>query len=312
MEYFRPRKALRRFGIFIWKYLASRLRLSSYMFGDRYPSEEFTPSRWTWATLFSMGGIEMDDAEAEHDGTFRRVPNTDNVVLVRDTPATAQVDGDGQPVDERAARLIRVQNAEAELAKRNVRDDYIVVYIPPLFKYRVMAFLLGIWMVGSIVLATVLGAPILLGRAFFRLWISHDVHDGYSFIVGFYMLWGCWLVGTALDRLDKRRQRRGGDDPRAEWPLYVLKRSLLWFAQISYMVFFLGFVIPTLIGLVFELYIVQPIRRTAYPLAEPRIRVVDMWALGILYTKILVRTLRMQPPTQGFMTGMERVRPLRF
>ena len=46
MDYFRPRKALRRFGTFIWKYLARQLRLSSYMFGGRFASEEYTPKHW--------------------------------------------------------------------------------------------------------------------------------------------------------------------------------------------------------------------------------------------------------------------------
>ena len=30
-------------------------------------------------------GVEMDDFEADHDGTFRRVPSTDNVSVNRST-----------------------------------------------------------------------------------------------------------------------------------------------------------------------------------------------------------------------------------
>ncbi|RPD64449.1 hypothetical protein L226DRAFT_484485 [Lentinus tigrinus ALCF2SS1-7] len=311
VESFRPRKALRRFGSFIWKYLASRLRLSSYMFGGRFPPEEFTASHWSWRSLLYQDGMEMDDAEAVHDGCFRRVPNSDNVALVRDTPATAEVLEDGTPVDDRARKLIEVQDAETQKAKRLVKNDYAVVYIPPNFRYRVIVFLLCMWIIGSLLLATVLAAPILVGRGFFRLFIPREVHDGYSFIVGFHLLWGCWLVGSALDRMDKRRQRRWIDDEnRAEWPIYVLKRSLLWMAQASYMALTLGIIIPTLVGLVFELYIVQPIRHTANPLVEPRIRMVDMWALGLLYSRIMIRSLRMRPPAQlrpGMVRGIDRI-----
>ena len=255
----------------------------------------------------------MDDAEAVHDGCFSRVPNSDNVALVRDTPAMAEVLEDGTPVDDGARRLIEVQNAETQKAKRLVKDDYTVVYIPPNFRYRVITFLLCMWIIGSLLLATVLAAPILVGRGFFRLFTPREVHDGYSFIVGFHLLWGCWVVGSALDRMDKRRQRRWNEgENRAEWPLFVLKRALLWLAQTSYMVLTLGIIIPTLVGLVFELYIVQPIRHTASPLVEPRIRMVDMWALGLLYSRIMIRSLRMHPPAQmgpGIVRGIDRVSP---
>ncbi|PIL24929.1 hypothetical protein GSI_12816 [Ganoderma sinense ZZ0214-1] len=308
MESFRPRKALRRFGSFIWRYLASRLRLSSYMFGGRFNAEEFTPKHWSWRSLLIQDGIQMDDDEAPHDGGFRRVPNSDNVALVRNSPATALVLEDGTPIDEAARQLIDAQNAEAQKQKRPIKDDYTVVYIPPNFRYRVITFLVCLWTIGSVMLASVLAAPILMGRGFFRLFISHDVHDGYSFIVGFYLIWACWLISASLDRMDKRRQRRwSGTDPRAEWALFVVKRALLWIAQALYMTVTLGIIVPTLVGLVFELYIVQPIRHTANPLMEPRIRLVDMWALGLLYSKIIIRTLRMHPPTHGLMHGIDRL-----
>ncbi len=296
MDSFRPRKALGRFGTSIWKYLASRLRLSSYMFGGRYLPEEFTPLQWSWRSFLIEDGLQMDDAEAVHDGSFRRVPNSDNVSLLKDSPATVEVFEDGTPVNEAARKLIDAQNLETVKAKRLVKEDYTVVYIPPNFRRRVITFLVSLWIIGSLMLATVLAAPILLGRGFFRLFVSQDVHDGYSFIVGFYLLWGCWLVGSALDRMDKRRQRRWNDsENRAEWPLFVVKRTLLWVAQATYMGAMLGIIIPALVGLVFELYIIQPIRHAANPLLEPRIRMVDMWALGLLYSKIIIRTLRIQP-----------------
>ncbi|KAI0831910.1 hypothetical protein BC628DRAFT_1350502 [Trametes gibbosa] len=307
MEYFRPRKALRQCGTSIWKYLARQFRLSSYMFGGRYPSEEYTQEQWSWRSLLNDDDMKMDDAEVPHDGTFRRVPNSDNVALVKDAPATVEVDEEGYPIDAHASRLILAQNEEAMRAKRPIKEDYAVVYLPPYFRYRVIAFLVCIWTIGSALLASVLAAPILLGRGVFRLFVPYDVHDGYSFIIGFYLLWGCWLVGAALDRLDKRRQRRWIDGVRAEWPLFVLKRSLLWVAQASYMLVMLGVVIPTLLGIVVELYIVQPIKHAANPLAEPRIRIVDMWALGLLYGKILVRSMRVNQPGHGVIRGVERL-----
>ena len=306
MHYFRPKRALHKIGVHLWKYLAHQLRLTSYMFGDRHASEEYTQKHWQWRQLFMARSIEMDDSEAEHDGTFRRVPNTDNVALVKNERATIQVNEEGMPETPEDARLMALQNAETEKAKRTVTEDYTIVYLPPHFRYRITLFIVGLWLVGSLMLAASIAAPILVGRGFFRLFVPRYVHDGYSFFAGFFLLWACWIVAQTVDRMDKRRQRRGGDEPRAQLPLYVAKRSLLWVAQISYLVFFLGFVIPALIATVMELYVIMPVRYTLNPEMNLRIRVVDMWALGLLYAKIAMRAHRLQPESQ-IARGIEHV-----
>ncbi|CCM02594.1 uncharacterized protein FIBRA_04697 [Fibroporia radiculosa] len=306
MQYFRPKKALRQFGVRVWKYLAAQLRLTSYMFGGRHLAEECTPKHWSWKTLLGKQAVAMDDVEAVHDGAFRRVPNSDNVALVKDSPATAEVDQEGKPLNDEQAKLIAAQNSEADKAKRSIKDDYVIVYLPPRLKYRIAAFIVAIWVIGSVMFAAALGAPIMLGRKFFELFVQHEVHDGYSFIAGFYLLWACLLVGHSIDRMDKRRQRRGGDEPRAEWPLYLAKRCFLWIAQMAYLTLLLGFVIPTLVALVMEFYVVRPVRQIFDPPDDFRIRIVDMWAFGLLYCKIMIRCLRMQPGND-FIQGIDHI-----
>jgi len=294
LHYFRPKKFIHKAGSRIWRFISHQLRLTSYMFGERHASEEYTPTNWSWRQLFVPSGIEMDDSEAKHDGTFRRVPNNDNVALVKQEAATIEVDAEGEPLNDHDRRLMALQNAEAEKMKRNVKEDYIVVYLPPHIRCRIAAFIFFMWVVGSTGLAVALAGPILLGRGFFRLFASYHVHDGYSFLAGFYLLWACWLIAVSVDRMDKRRQRRGGSEPRAQFPLYFAKRSLLWIAQVVYLVFFLGILIPTLVALVMELYIILPARMSFNADLEPRIRVVDMWALGLLYSRIALRAHRAQ------------------
>ena len=292
MQYFRPKKAVKQGGLHIWKFLARQLRLSSYLFGGRHAEEEYSLKRWSLDTVLSP----PDDLDVVHDGSFRRVPNSDNVVLPKDELSTVEVDEAGNPLNEKEARLMLLQNIEAEKAKRNVKDDYTIVYIPPYFRYRVFAFIFGLWMVCSVVLSTGLAIPILLGRYFFRLFTPDHVHDGYSFLAGFYLLWGCWIVGTTIDRMDKHRQRRGGNvEQRGDFALYFVKRTFLWLAKVSYLAFFLGIVIPTLIATVVELYLVMPIRQTLQPELPARIRMVDMWALGLMYTKVALRAQRLRP-----------------
>ncbi|KAJ7780224.1 hypothetical protein DFH07DRAFT_729968 [Mycena maculata] len=301
MHYFRPRTSVKRVSKAIWKFLASRLRLSSYFFGGRHPHEEY--SSWHWSMIISE---DLTDPSNVKDGSFRRVPATDNISLPRDMRATAAVTEHGEPIDEEARGLIVMQDEETVKAKRVVHEDYIVVYIPPHFRYRVVLFIAIIWVLGAIFLGVVFALPIQLGRSFFGLVVARHVHDGYSFIAGVYLLWACYLIGRAVDRLDKRRQRRGGDEPRADLRLLVIKRGLLWIAKISYMVLFLGIVVPTLISLVVDLYIILPIRLSLNPTLVPRIRIVDSWAMGLLYSKIILHIIRTQPPNP-ITRGMQHV-----
>ncbi|KAF5383819.1 hypothetical protein D9615_003736 [Tricholomella constricta] len=295
MHYFRPKKALKEFATIIWKALAKRLRLTSYFFGGRHPAEERS-KRWR---LFSSQPREEAPVA---DGSFRRVPATDNLALPRDMRATVGVTENGEPVDEQASQLMADQNAETEKAKRNINEDFMIVYIPPAFRYRVICFIALLWVIGAILLGLTVALPILLGRRVFELFTPRDVHDGYSLIVGFYLLWGFYLVGSAIDRLDKRRQRVSGfgdrTRTRADLPVLVIKRGLLWLAKSGYMALCLGIVIPTLISFVIDLYIILPIRFTIDPAMTPRIRVVDTWALGLLYVKIALHATRIQPPNR--------------
>jgi E3 ubiquitin-protein ligase MARCH6 len=294
LRFFRPRKVIRKTSITIWKYLCARLRLTSYMFGGRHPEEERDLPHISWPR-FGNSGSKVADGVLPFHGSYRRVPNSDNVAVPRDMRATVRVDVNGIPIDDEARELIAAQDAEAEKAKRIPKEDYTVVYIPPHFQYRIGIFIFALWVIGCVFVTAAVSAPILLGRGVFNLFTERQMHDGYSFLVGFYALWGCWVVGHAVERMDKRRQRRSADDARGNWPLYFLKRSVLWLTKISYIVFSVGIVIPALLGLVVELYIVMPIRLSLNPDLVPNVRVVDMWALGIVYAKIVLHANRLRP-----------------
>ena len=306
MHYFRPKRVIKNVATFVWKFLATKFRLTSYFFGGRHPEEEYTPK--TWGALLLWSNTEMSEDDAV-DGSFRRVPATDNIALPRDMRATVAVTAAGEPVGDDAIKLMSLQNAEAIKAKRSVKDDYMIVYLPPSLRYRVTGFITLLWIFGAIFIGFGIALPIQLGRSFFKLFTSREVHDGYSFIIGFYLVWMCYLFARAIDRLDKKRQRRGGDGPRPDLYILVLKRGLLWVAKIIYMMLSLGIVIPVLLAIVIDLYIVLPIRFTLDPTLTPRIRIVDTWALGLLYAKIAFHAHNIQPPNR-ITRGLQHVSSL--
>ena len=273
------------------------------MFGDRHPDEEIASNGFFpfWPKNVAESGAQ----KPQSDGGWRRVPANDNVAIVRGMRATVEVAEDGQPINEVEGRLLKLQNAEAERHKRNVDEDYAVVYIPPYFKWRIVVFIIAIWSVCCVAIAAMLAGPVLLGRRFFLLFTAREVHDGYSFVIGFHLLWGCWLVAQAVERLDRHRQRRENGS-RAWWPLFLAKRSSLWFAQVSYMAFFLVFVIPTFIALVMEMYVLLPIKFTYDPQAVVKVKLVEMWVLGLFYTKIILRLPGFEAP-QRLNEGIQRV-----
>ncbi|KAG7093540.1 hypothetical protein E1B28_007211 [Marasmius oreades] len=305
MVYFRPRKGLKKIAGLIWRYLAARFRLTSYFFGGRHGGEEFTPRGWSFNIFRAR--TNRDAVLADYDGTFRRVPNTDHLALPRDMRATVAVTPTGEPVDDAARLLMAQQDAETLKSKRVIQDDYTVVYLPPQFRYRVISFIATVWVVGALCIGLVVGIPIQLGRSFFKLFTLKEVHDGYSIIAGFYLLWACYLVGRSIDRLDKRRQRRGHEGPRAALWVLVVKRGLLWMAKSAYMIFFLGIVIPVLIAIVADLYMVMPIRLFLEPNWIPRIRVVDEWALGLVYMRIVLRATRINREHQ-IARGLQQIK----
>ncbi|KIY65813.1 hypothetical protein CYLTODRAFT_492008 [Cylindrobasidium torrendii FP15055 ss-10] len=290
IEYFRPRKAVRKVVMATWKYLAHQLRLSSYFFGVRVPDEEVTPRNWELNRLWKTNN--MVTSQDKRDGSFRRVPANDNIVLAREYAATAEVTEMGIPATPQAVKLIAIQNHEARRARRDYKKDYMTVYLPPAFKYRMLTFVLILWGLGAMCCGAAVAAPVLLGRAFFKLFIESDVHDGYSFLAGFYMLWACHAVGQAVGKLDRRRQRleEGGPRPNLAW--LTLKRGLIWCAKAAYVTFFCGGVIPALLGIMINLYVTLPLRLMVDPTVQPRMKLADEWALGLLYMKIFLHVRR--------------------
>jgi len=266
------------------------------MFGGRHHNEEYTPDHWSWRTVFSSLDDEPLDMEVVRDGGFRRAPAGDNIAFLRDKPALVMVDEHGMALDEGGRATMWAQNAEAHQAGRNSQDDYTVVYVPPHFRRRIILFILLFWLSGSIATISSVVFPILLGRAVFGLCTPRQMHDGYSLVVGFYLLWWSWLVGTLVIRIRIRRQRHEGSRRiRASWLLFLFKRVFVYFTKVAWLTLWLGIVLPTLVSIAVDLYLVIPLRFFLNPSFTPTIHVFESWAAGLIISKIIIRTQRARP-----------------
>jgi E3 ubiquitin-protein ligase MARCH6 len=281
------------------------------MFGGKYPKEELTYPNW----------FSRKDGKVE--GGYRRVPNRDGIALVKGRPVIIRTDKHGVALSEAGRELMKLQNAECIKAKREVQKDYTVIYVPPQFRLRILAFIAGVSLLGIFALTISIGVPVPLGRHIFSFFTSEEVHDGYSFIVGCSLVWTCFTVGKAVNECTNRRlikinaSTNDPDSPsagenhtinRASWGLFMLKEGVKWIGQVSWLAFWLGFTIPILVSVTVDLYLVFPLRHLADPGFALRIDIPMAWMSGILYIMISLKVAKRQPgPRRQFMIEIDRV-----
>ncbi|KAF9506397.1 hypothetical protein BS47DRAFT_1385606 [Hydnum rufescens UP504] len=284
----RPRDFITRATTAWWEHAAHELRLTSYMFGYRVVDEE-EASVFTWRRLpylrnFAWVGTNQDQEARVRDGGFARAPAGDTIAFPdKERQMLVSTNEHGAPLDDEGRRLIETQNEAAAKANRNVAEDYQVVYLPPHFKYRVSVFITYLWFTAVCCVTVVVGTPILIGR---------PMHDGYSFIVGGCILWAAVMVGRSaikqyrglqvqrrVHRLAAEARRSSGLPARARWdPIFVaLVRSVIWLGNLAWIGLALGLVLPILLGVMMQFYIILPIRVGFFPETEGRAPTIHAW-----------------------------------
>lgn len=153
------------------------------------------------------------------------------------------------------------------------------------FVLRIVLLLVVAWMTLLLFNSALIIVPISLGRALFNslplLPITHGIkcNDLYAFVIGSYAIWTA--IAGARYSIDQVRTRRvvALMNQIWKWCVIVLKSSALLSIWI--------FIIPVLIGLLFELLVIVPMR---VPIDEsPVFLLYQDWALGLIFLKIWTR-----------------------
>ncbi|KAF5814057.1 putative transcription factor C2H2 family [Helianthus annuus] len=157
------------------------------------------------------------------------------------------------------------------------------------FVLCIVLLLLAAWMTLLIFNSAVIVVPIFLGRALFNsvplLPITHGIkcNDLYAFIIGSYVIWTA-LAGVrySIDQIKTRRATVLLGQV-FKWCSIAVKSSVLLSIWI--------FMIPVMIGLLFELLVIVPMR---VPVDEsPVFLLYQDWALGLIFLKIWTRLVMM-------------------
>uniref|UniRef100_A0A5B6Z9F5 RING-type E3 ubiquitin transferase n=1 Tax=Davidia involucrata TaxID=16924 RepID=A0A5B6Z9F5_DAVIN len=153
------------------------------------------------------------------------------------------------------------------------------------FVLRIVLLLVVAWMTLLIFNSALIVIPVSLGRAIFNaiplLPITHGIkcNDLYAFIIGSYVIWTA-LAGArySIEHIKTRRATVLLNQI-WKWCGIVLKSSALLSIWIL--------IIPVLIGLLFELLVIVPMR---VPVDEsPVFLLYQDWALGLIFLKIWTR-----------------------
>lgn len=176
------------------------------------------------------------------------------------------------------------------------------------FVFRILLLLVVAWMTLLIFNSALIVIPVSLGRAIFNsiplLPITHGIkcNDLYAFTIGSYVIWTA-IAGVRYT-IEQVKSRRAAIlfGQIWKWCGIALKSSALLSIWI--------FVIPVLIGLLFELLVIVPMR---VPVDEsPVFLLYQDWALGLIFLKIWTRLVmldHMMPLVdESWRAKFERVR----
>src|SRR5258708_6318227 len=183
-----------------------------------------------------------------------------------------------------------------------------------------MAFILYLWVTGVFLGAVAVGVPVLLGRLVLDRLVGHTSHDGYSFTIGASSLWafvtarsfvieryrslqavrrGWWATRPVRSIATRFRTTEGPLEIPSVDPLYYeIGRIVMFIGKIAILTVTLGLVIPLLLALVVELYIILPVRIGVFAAEErtPTIYIWEDWALGLVLCNVAIRMARLQNP----------------
>ncbi len=291
------------------------LRLTNFMFNEQQDDEQGRHVRRTWSAVFQRKRADVDkpvigedrrtladDRQLEtyflRDGRFVRAPGSDSVRIPKGGRVFLEVDEnndrtDGQP-DE----------GDGPHGKKN--DNFVKVYIPPMFRARIAAFVIQVWAFAAVsgIFFTIL--PLWLGRKSILLITqsTRPPNDLYAFSVGLYI---CGIVAYAFsyyklckDWISGKIQHYFKDTNEA---LPRLWSSAAYFSGLAYMGITFGFILPFLFSTLVELYFVTPLhtyltstynpQHPAYISAvlPPTIHVIQTWTLGLVYLRVILRAV---------------------
>lgn len=304
VKYFEPKQTIKNLFIRWMVFNTRKLRLSSFIFGTRIPSEEGRLVHHTWCAWITrakpthypaVGSIEDvlgPEVSFLWEGQLLRVPRHDSVPIIDHRRMLVPVDVTTlEPIDETE----RILGHPASSALGGDEVNTTIVYSPPHFKQRLIIFVGFMWLSTSVGFCAMTILPVILGRYIFeqQFHVENEVHDIYSFVLGgsTFLLTGAFIYQFCKLVKEVWSQRT------LENSLFVLyhrvKQWIFWGLRWTWFISAFGVVLPIAFGILIELYFVLPLRQLGQD--SPTVQVMPMWSHGFACMVILHGFIQIAP-----------------
>ncbi|KAG5359706.1 ERAD-associated E3 ubiquitin-protein ligase doa10 [Yarrowia sp. C11] len=189
---------------YIWTQILKRtsalLCLSSFIFNDDQKSEQVPEGSFVRAPC-------SDSVSLRKSKNFFVEVTKDDVPLVPEKPAETETSGETDTDSTTTVNHIAdAAGTETTATTENEEDappltssDYVVVYTPPQFRYRVLVLLCTIWICGALCITGLVAAPVLAGRFLYSTVLNNlwdEFSDIEAFSIGAPIVAGFYLVAS--------------------------------------------------------------------------------------------------------------------
>ena len=227
-------------------------------------------------------------------GRLVRAPASDQVRIPKGSRTFIEIDNNGHRLDGLPDNHHGLHGSQNKM--------FATIYVPPHFRLRIIGFIMLLWLFAAATGVSLTIIPLMFGRyVFSQLIPSHPrMNDVYAFAIGIYLLGGplyvLVLYGTSITSTIQRclALRDVGADSIKSFMLGVFKGTLR-FLRLVYFYGAFTLLLPSLLALVFEAYLLVPLHtyftRNEMPPVSHTVHFVSDWTLGVLYVRVGIRLI---------------------
>ena len=319
VKFFRPSKGLNKMFSWWFRRCARALRLTNFLFGEKSEDEEGTHVQRKLAEEVNREEEVTEEIQTENsqltptsdkivedqfhrNGRHVRAPGTDQVRIPRGAHTFLEVDAENHRLDGQP------DSDEGLHGRENAM--FTKVYIPPMFRSRISAFIFLIWVFAAATGISMTIVPLLFGRFIFALVTPNHLrlNDIYAFSVGIYVLGGA-LYGIL------QRQRIVDYVSTTLTPhtttiaSFLRKSATVTLRILGFLYVYAAFsiLLPALFSILMEFYFIIPVHTyfsTTFASLEVIqserhiIHLIQDWTLGVLYLKMTARLILWNTPSR--------------
>lgn len=293
VRYFRPSDGLQTMYSWWFRKCARLLRLTWFLLDERMNDEEGNFVQWNLKDLWIrmqdndlLASEPLPEGQFIKNGRYVRTPASDMVRLPKEGTVFLEVSDRNERIDNKPDREEGLHGKNSKLFK--------MVYAPPWFRTRIFAFVVLLWLFAAVTGCSITLIPLVFGRCVFDAVLPGEVkkNDIYAFSMGINILGGLVYCLLHLQSGAVRMRRSYGVD--AETPAKIMRKLSaigLRAVRLIYAYSAFVFVLPALLALLVEFYVMIPLHTYFLPGDEHTIQFVQTWTLGLLFLNLARRCI---------------------